>query len=422
MDDGTCSISAVRTTSEGPGRMLTRPTMTLSAKTLALLLSAVLVPLLLNPSARAQSALAFDEQVGSVEGWQIGYSKGLAGCFAAATFSDETTIWLGYGSKLEFYIAFTNAKWQSIQAGNTYDLIVYPRGYGRWNGRFLGFQWGSDRGVIISNLKQKFLLDFAGASGMSLNTSQSRIAQLSLAGSRAALGEVLNCQRNRVEQAKADASAATPDRPKEHQASSGTGVFVSAQGHVMTNHHVAGECKTITVTPSGQLAQPAKLLASDKRNDLALLMTSITPPAVPALRKQVRLGENVAVYGFPLSGVLASGGNFTLGNVTALAGLADDSSQYQISAPVQPGNSGGPLMDKYGNVVGVIVSKLNVLSVAKVTNDVAQNVNFAIKAATATNFLETNGVKAVATEAKTDLDPADIADKAKEFTVKINCN
>lgn len=375
-------------------------------------------------SAAAQSAIAFDERVGEVEGWRIGYSKALAGCFAAATFTDRTTVWLGYGSKIQFYIAFTNVNWRSIEPGNTYDLSVFPRGYGRWNGRFTGFKSGEEHGVIIANLKEKFLLDLSRASGMSVQSSQTRIAQLSLAGSRAALTEIIACQRSRIEQAKADAAAAAAatEKPKQPRKSSGTGFFVSAQGHVLTNHHVAGTCETITVAQPGQLAQPAKLIASDQRNDLALLTTELKPPAVPAFRRSVRLGENIAVYGFPLAGVLASGGNFTLGNITALAGLADDTSQFQISAPVQPGNSGGPLLDKYGNAIGVIVSKLNVLSVAKVTNDVAQNVNFAIKAATASAFLETNGIAPPTGEKSAELDPADLADKAKQFTVKVNCN
>jgi serine protease Do len=85
--------------------------------------------------------------------------------------------------------------------------------------------------------------------------------------------------------------------------------------------------------------------------------------------------------------LLATSGNFTLGNVTAVAGLGDDTRILQISAPVQPGNSGGPLLDYSGNVVGVIEGKLNAITVFTLTNDLAQNVNFAIKANVVTNFL-----------------------------------
>jgi serine protease Do len=133
------------------------------------------------------------------------------------------------------------------------------------------------------------------------------------------------------------------------------------------------------------------------------------------------LGEGVAVFGFPLSGLLATSGNFTLGNITALAGLLDDSRMMQLSAPVQPGNSGGPVLDQSGNIVGVVVSKLNVLSVAARTNDLAQNVNFAIKTTIALNFLEANGVTPLKSGPGQTLVPADLADKARSFSVFVEC-
>ncbi len=102
----------------------------------------------------------------------------------------------------------------------------------------------------------------------------------------------------------------------------------------------------------------------------------------------MRQGEDIVAYGFPLAGVLSSGGNVVTGNITALAGLGDDSRFLQISAPVQPGNSGGPLFDRNGNVVGVVVAKLNALKIASATGDIPQNVNFAIKASVATAFLD----------------------------------
>ncbi len=406
-------------------RVSTDMTFTAVARCTALI-ATLLFTVLVTVPARAQGALSFDEQLGSVQGWRVGYSKGLAGCFASASFTDGTSIWIGYGVKLQFYIAFTNAKWRNIETGKTYQLTAVPRNYRRWNGSFLGFERAGERGVIISNLKQNFLLDFARAPGMALNAGRTQLAQLSLAGSRVALTRVLDCQRDRSVQANADANAnsakaARPELPKTRKAGSGTGFFVTASGHVLTNHHVAGNCSSLTVSQLGQPTQTAKLVASDQRNDLALLSTDLKPAAVPTFRTRARLGENIAVFGFPLAGLLASGGNFTLGNITALAGLADDSTQYQISAPVQPGNSGGPLLDKSGSVIGVVVSKLNVLGVAKQTNDVAQNVNFAIKAATASNFLETNGVTITARDDVEDLAPADLADKAKLFTVKVLC-
>ncbi|MGJ0506038.1 MAG: trypsin-like peptidase domain-containing protein [Methylocystis sp.] len=137
---------------------------------------------------------------------------------------------------------------------------------------------------------------------------------------------------------------------------------------------------------------PAGSRFSDTANDLASLKTATKTSMPASLRSGVRVGESVSVYGFPLSGILSTGGNFTTGTVAAAAGLGDDTRYLQITEPVQPGNSGGPLMDQDGNVVGVVVAKLNVLRVAHATGDIAQNMNFAIKASLLANFLDANGV------------------------------
>ena len=97
--------------------------------------------------------------------------------------------------------------------------------------------------------------------------------------------------------------------------------------------------------------------------------------------------RQVIAYGYPLSGLLSSSGNVSTGLIAALAGLRDDVNQMQISAPVQPGNSGGPLVDVSGAVIGVAVSKLNALIVAKLTDDIPQNINFAIKLPAVINLL-----------------------------------
>ena len=103
----------------------------------------------------------------------------------------------------------------------------------------------------------------------------------------------------------------------------------------------------------------------DTNNDLALLNTSINSVVATLSSGNLQQGDNINVVGYPLHGLLASGAQITSGNVSALAGLQNDSRFIQISAPVQPGNSGGPLVDASGNVVGVIVSKLNAVAINK---------------------------------------------------------
>jgi serine protease Do len=115
-------------------------------------------------------------------------------------------------------------------------------------------------------------------------------------------------------------------------------------------------------------------------------------------------------------------GNFTLGNVSALVGLGEDSRYLQISAPVQPGNSGGPLLDQNGNLVGVVSAKLNALRLMVATNgDIAQNVNFAIKSSIVASFLEANGIGYATGAATQPMQPAGLADQAKGISVYVEC-
>ena len=121
--------------------------------------------------------------------------------------------------------------------------------------------------------------------------------------------------------------------------------------------------------------------------------------------------------------MLATSGNFTVGNVTAVVGLGDDTRFLQISAPVQPGNSGGPLLDYSGNVVGVVEGKLNAITVFKVTDDLPQNVNFAIKANVVTNFLDANSVPYTrGSLGSPALQLPEIAERAKALSVTIECD
>ena len=90
--------------------------------------------------------------------------------------------------------------------------------------------------------------------------------------------------------------------------------------------------------------------------------------------------------------ILADSLNVTRGNVSSLLGLMNDPRYLQISAPVQPGNSGGPLVDLAGRVVGVVTAKLNAVAIADATGDIPQSINFAIRPDTVTTFLDKNGV------------------------------
>ncbi len=214
----------------------------------------------------------------------------------------------------------------------------------------------------------------------------------------------------------------TPAPKPEHEELSGTGFFVTTDGSVITNAHVVENCAAIHVTTSQGATSDARIVARDVRSDLALLGAGLTVKKVAAFRASIRLGESVEAFGYPLADVLAKSGNFTLGNVSALVGIGEDSRYLQISAPVQPGNSGGPLLDQNGNLVGVVSAKLNALRVMVATNgDIPQNVNFAIKASIVTSFMEANGVAYARGDATQAILPADLADQAKAISAFIEC-
>jgi serine protease Do len=227
--------------------------------------------------------------------------------------------------------------------------------------------------------------------------------------------------------APAAAAARPPGAAPNPQArlSSGTG-FLVANERVMTNHHVIEGCSRVLVRLPDQrdflaATAPAR---TDEALDLAVLtVPGARGPALPFRSgPNVRRGEGVVVYGFPLAGLLSSDPKLTRGEINGLAGLRDNAAQFQISAEVQPGNSGGPMLDMQGNVVGVVVSKLNAQRVAQMTGDLAQNVNFAVKGERAVDFLRRAGVQPTMAESRgADRSTADIGEIAHRATVFIRC-
>lgn len=190
----------------------------------------------------------------------------------------------------------------------------------------------------------------------------------------------------------------------------------------MTNHHVINGCGVIEVVSSDG-RRPATVVDSVKQIDLALLRVYGMRGGVASLRTQspVRLGESATVFGFPLGSALSSTGNFTTGVVSSLRGLRDAAGEIQITAPVQPGNSGGPVLDRAGIVIGVVQSKLDALYAVKMTGDIPQNVNFAVSLDVLADFLEKNSVSFRPSAAQPALESTQIAEMAQTFTYKISC-
>ncbi len=204
---------------------------------------------------------------------------------------------------------------------------------------------------------------------------------------------------------------------------SGSGVVVDTGGHILTNNHVVASCATIHVF-DGVNSSDATVVARDAANDLALLKIAAHASLAAAFRDSasLRAGENVVVTGYPLSGLVGSDMAITTGSLTALKGPRDDSRILQISAPIQPGNSGGPALDSDGDVIGVVSSTLNALIVGIATGGVIpQGVNFAIKASAVEEFLDSNHVHYDKAAPHHEMSTPDIADKARKFTVRVEC-
>jgi len=207
----------------------------------------------------------------------------------------------------------------------------------------------------------------------------------------------------------------------EEKGTIGTGFFVSPDGHLITNAHVVEGCNAPKLSFGFASRVSARVLDRDVLNDLALVKVDFKPAATTPLRAGVKIGEAIAIFGYPLAGLLSTKGNFTTGNISAITGIGDDSRFLQMTAPVQQGNSGGPMLDQAGSVVGVVVGKLNTLEIAAATKDVPQNVNFAIKTSILMNFLDANGINYATASVGQSMPYADIADKARAISVLIEC-
>lgn len=165
-----------------------------------------------------------------------------------------------------------------------------------------------------------------------------------------------------------------------------------------------------------------EVAAWDSTNDLGLLKSTEPFEHTAKFRggQGISLGDTVVNYGYPLFSELSDHAKISKGEINSLAGIGNDSSVIQYDAATQPGNSGGPVLDLSGNVIGIVSSGLS-KKYAEQSGHIAQNVNFAVKSYVAEGFLSANGVDYERAESKEDLKTAEIAKKAERFTVLAGC-
>jgi S1-C subfamily serine protease len=208
---------------------------------------------------------------------------------------------------------------------------------------------------------------------------------------------------------------ASPEQ--EEASSSGSGFAISNDGLILTNRHVVDGCKAVSVDGSGSAA----IKAVDESNDLALLKVQVGTSAASFRSTSVGLGEAVFALGFPYGGMLGAGMNFTSGSISSLSGIRNDTRYLQLTAPVQPGNSGGPLVDAGGLVVGVVSARLNDIEVLKASGSLPQNVNFAIRGDLAQGFLRANGVEPRVEAPRSPSSTSEVAKVGQSYTVHVLC-
>lgn len=207
---------------------------------------------------------------------------------------------------------------------------------------------------------------------------------------------------------------------------SGTGFVISSEGAIVTNDHVVASCiGKINGALSSQPQIELRVVSEDAPNDLALLKAVNKGDAlrgsVSIRGVAIKPGDPVIAIGYPFYDVLSSEFSVTTGIVSSLGGIGNDSRYLQVSAPVQPGNSGGPLLDSSGNLIGVVSEKLDAVKMVRATGSIPENVNFAIKTGALRDFLDKNVVSYRTDGPTTPLQTSDIAASARQYTLRISC-
>jgi len=199
------------------------------------------------------------------------------------------------------------------------------------------------------------------------------------------------------------------------QASSGTAFFVTKKGHVITNYHVVEGCMNKSKIIYKDIKYEAKLLAKDKYLDLALLKTELdNEHYISITNKRPRKLQRIIAAGYPLGKALSDDLKFTSGIISSLKGLEDDSTRIQVDAALNPGNSGGPIVDeKTGELIAVAVSGLD--------KEITESINFGIKAGSVKNFLDSNQIDIDLSVKKFSLGEIDLASILENATVYTYC-
>jgi S1-C subfamily serine protease len=342
------------------------------------------------------------------------------------------------GTEKLWFVGLSSPEWTWIKSSTTYDFAIdTKRNSGEtknwplvFTGGSNGFMFAKANVDIINSMASDYGDIFFNIRNLKNNQYLAQRDSWNLGKSAAAIRTIVNCLRDRSPTVATTTPPPPPPPPPpsqkpESKPSVGTGFYVSKpmgsdSVYVVTNFHVIDGCKSaLRVRYPAYEPVNANIRARDPANDLALLSTKLLASGFPSFRLNLKQGEKIASYGFPYGADFAS---FTMGNVTSVVGLDNNTSGFQMSAPVQPGNSGSPLLDMNGRVVGMAQGILGTLRAAEALGGaIPQNVNFGITATTIIGFLQAHSVDYRIDTERTKFEPEQIAEEAKKFTVKITC-
>jgi TPR repeat protein len=252
----------------------------------------------------------------------------------------------------------------------------------------LGLCCVKGRGVAKDYVEACKWLVLAAGQGDEGAKKNAAMLQKMMPGEQIAEGQKLarNFKPHEVPPAGGDSPA--EDVARTRPESSGTGFFITEDGYLIANEHLAGNgAQARVVTGAGII--PARVVKVDVANDLALLKAEGAFAALPVgSSRAVKAGSTVATVGFPNVGLQGFAPRLAKGSIAALSGAQGDPKYFQINVPVQPGNSGGALVDGQGNVIGVLSAKLNGAAALATSGALPENANFALKSNLLLNFLE----------------------------------
>jgi hypothetical protein len=218
-------------------------------------------------------------------------------------------------------------------------------------------------------------------------------------------------------------STTTKDDEKLLEIASGTGFIVTGDGYFISNNHVVEICKELKTKKAGKVYQ-VDIIATDKVNDLAIGKIDLSGlKYIPLSSEGGVLGEEIIVSGYPLQGELSESVKITKGVISSLSGPGNNYAIMQIDAAVQPGNSGGPILNQYAEMVGVTVAKADTLYFLEKAGTLPENINFGIKVETVQAFVKGNNIQlSESTSSKSkSFSSAEISKVAADSTIHLQC-